>query len=194
MRYYLEAFAGRFVVLAVLMAFAVLGVVVLGVRDVRSGGTWSSFLLRVAPRAVFVVLAVATGFATLTPLGTGEGRAVDLVPLRSALAAGVSSTTWAQVAGNLALLSWLGLLLPVVSCRLATVPRTTAVVAATSAAVEAAQYVLGLGRYSTVDDVLLNTLGGAVAAVVGVHLLAPRLRRGRDGRVRAPGGVVAEPS
>ncbi|MFS0700896.1 GNAT family N-acetyltransferase [Cellulomonas sp. 179-A 4D5 NHS] len=66
--------------------------------------------------------------------------------------------------------------------------------------IEAAQYVLGLGRVSAVDDVLLNTLGGAVAAVVGVHLLAPRVRGAaqpgtRRGRLPSlpgpthPGGV-----
>lgn len=178
--HYLRAFEGRISVLAVIAVVCAAVVVAAGLHDVRRGGTWPGYLARVVPRVAFAVLALSTAFATLTPLGSGHGRAVDLVPLRAALAAGMTPTTPTQIAGNLALLLWLGLLLPVVSSRCATVGRTTLVVAATTVAIETGQYVLALGRYSTIDDVLLNTLGGAVGAVVGVHVLRPWVRRYAD--------------
>lgn len=177
MLHYLREFGGLIAVLGVVAAGCVLAVALVGARAVRGGASGSSFLASVGPRTAFGVFSLGTAFATLTPAGAGVGRAVDLVPLRTALAAGLTSTTPAQVAGNLALLFWLGLLLPTVVPRAGTVRRATAVVAATSAVIEAAQYVLGLGRFSTVDDVLLNTLGGAAAAVIGVHVLGPWVRR-----------------
>ncbi|MBB2923743.1 VanZ family protein [Cellulomonas cellasea] len=182
MQQYLHAFGGLIALLGLVAAGCGVALALLGARAVRDGATWSSYLARVGPRVAFAVFCLGTAFATLTPAGARDGRAVDLVPLRTALAAGMTTTTPTQIAGNLALLFWLGLLLPVVSSRRWTVGRTTAVVAVTSAGIEAAQYVLGLGRFSTVDDVLLNTLGGAVAAVVGVHVLAPWVRRHQDPR------------
>ncbi|WP_258725147.1 VanZ family protein [Cellulomonas sp. NS3] len=179
MQQYLHVFGGLIAVLALVAGACGVALALLGARAVRAGGTWSSYLARVGPRVAFAVLCLGTAFATLTPAGTRDGRAIDLVPLRTALAAGMTTTTPTQIAGNLALLFWLGLLLPAVSSRRWSVLRITAVVAATSAVIEAAQYVLGLGRVSAVDDVLLNTLGGGVAAVLGVHLLAPRVRRHR---------------
>lgn len=175
--HYLRAFEGRIAILGVIAVACALVIALAGARAVRRGGSWPSFLARVGPWVAFAVLGLATAFATLTPLGRGEGRALDLVPLRAALAAGMTATMPTQIAGNLALLFWLGLLLPVVVPRLGTVRRTTAVVAATTVMIETGQYVLGLGRYSTIDDVLLNTLGGAIAAVIGVRVLAPWVRR-----------------
>lgn len=177
MTHYLRVFEGRITALVVV---AVAGAVVLGVagaRAARRGTPPRVFLARIGPLGALVVLALGTALATLTPLGSRTGRAVDLVPLRAALASGMTPTTPTQVVMNLALLAWLGLLLPVVAPHLATVARTTLVVAATTVAIETLQYVLAVGRYSTVDDVLLNTLGGALGAVVGVRVLAPWVRR-----------------
>jgi hypothetical protein len=192
--HYLRAFGGLITVLALVAVLCALAIALAGVRASRRGEPWRSFLTRVGPRTAFAVFCLGTAFATLTPAGARDGRSVDLVPLRAALAAGLTATTPAQVAGNLALLFWLGLLLPVVSSRACTVLRTTAVVAATSAMIEAAQYVLGSGRYSTIDDVLLNTAGGAVAALIGVHVLAPWVRRHEVGGdlTRAPVGRVED--
>lgn len=192
MDYYLRAFEGRFVVLGVVVALGLVAVAAFGVRDVRGGGTWASYLTRVGPRLAFALLAVAAGVATLTPLGTGQGRALDLVPLRAALAAGMTATTPTQIAGNLGLLLWMGLLLPLVSRRCRTVLRATVVVAATSVVIETSQYVLALGRFSTVDDVLLNTLGGALGAVVGVTWARRRSRaRSATPAVDGPAPLVS---
>lgn len=192
MQQYLHSFGGLIALLALVAGASGVALALLGVRAVRGdGASWSWYLARVGPRVAFAVLSLGTAFATLTPAGTRHGRAIDLVPLRTALAAGMTTTTPTQVAGNLALLFWLGLLLPVVSSRRWTVLRTTAVVAATSAAIEAAQYVLGVGRFSTVDDVLLNALGGAVAALIGVRVLAPCVGRHRNASTSSgPGAPV----
>lgn len=179
MQHYLRAFEDRIALLAAVAAVAVLVLTLVGARSVRRGGTWRAFLAHVGPGVAFAVLALGTGLATLTPLGRGEGSTVDLTPLRAALAAGVTATAPTQVIANVALLSWLGLLLPVLAPRLRTVGRTTLVVAATSAGIETTQYALHLGRYSTVDDVLLNTLGGALGALIGVRVLAPWLQAHR---------------
>jgi hypothetical protein len=52
--------------------------------------------------------------------------------------------------------------------RLASVPRILALAAGCSALVEAAQYVLQLDRVSSVDDVLLNTVGAGLTALASL--------------------------
>jgi hypothetical protein len=103
---------------------------------------------------------------TLTP-GTAQG--VNLVPLVD-LARQVGhmspGAAFVQVGGNLLVFAALGALLPVRSARLASLPAVAGVAAAASAAVEILQYGLRLGRVSSVDDVLLNTAGAVLAALV----------------------------
>jgi glycopeptide antibiotics resistance protein len=52
---------------------------------------------------------------------------------------------------------------------LASAPRILALAAACSILIETLQYVLGLGRVSSVDDVLLNTAGAGLAALASRH-------------------------
>jgi hypothetical protein len=67
-----------------------------------------------------------------------------------------------QIGGNLLVFAALGAALPV---RWRAGSATVAVVAAlASASVETLQYALDLGRVSSIDDVLLNTLGAVLAA------------------------------
>lgn len=73
-----------------------------------------------------------------------------------------------QVVGNLLLLAALGFFAPVRFRWLATLPRVVLLAACCSVGVETAQYVLRLDRVSSVDDVLLNTTGAAVAAVLSM--------------------------
>lgn len=118
---------------------------------------------------------------TMLP-GTRAGEvtgAVSLVPLRD-----LETMSTVQVVGNLLIFAALGLLAPLRFPALASVPRVTALAAALSALIETAQYALRLDRVSSVDDILLNAGGAALAAVVtlasrtsyrlAVHLRATR--------------------
>jgi glycopeptide antibiotics resistance protein len=99
--------------------------------------------------------------------GDVPGR-VSLVPLRDlyAVLADDPVTATSQVVGNLLVFAALGFLAPVRFAALASVPRVLALAASCSVLVEAAQYVLWLDRVSSVDDVLLNTAGAGLAALV----------------------------
>ncbi|SDL01378.1 VanZ family protein [Streptomyces indicus] len=91
-----------------------------------------------------------------------EGRAVvSLLPLRDLLAMNAS-----QIIGNLLVFAPLGFLAPLRFARLTSLQRVLALGAGCSILVETAQYVLRLDRVSSVDDVLLNTAGAALAALM----------------------------
>lgn len=91
--------------------------------------------------------------------GTVPGR-VSLVPLRDLLTMGPVGTV-----GNLLVLAALGFFAPVRFAALASVPRVLAFGAGCSVLIETAQYVLRLDRVSSVDDVLVNAAGAALAAL-----------------------------
>lgn len=99
---------------------------------------------------------------TLMP-GAGAGITpgrVSLVPLRDLVTMGPLG-----IGGNLLIFAALGFFAPIRFAALASVPRIMALGAACSALVEIAQYVLWLDRVSSVDDVLVNTTGAALAAL-----------------------------
>ncbi len=91
--------------------------------------------------------------------GVVPGR-VSLVPLRDLLTMGPLG-----IVGNLLIFAALGLFAPMRFAALASVPRILALGAACSVLVETAQYVLQLDRVSSVDDVLVNATGAALAAM-----------------------------
>jgi hypothetical protein len=95
----------------------------------------------------------------LTPDAHGARR-VSLVPLNDLFA----HDPVVQIGGNLLVFSALGALLPVRWP--AGTARVALVAALASTTVEILQYALALGRVSSVDDVLLNTLGAVLAAQV----------------------------
>ncbi|WGL50975.1 VanZ family protein [Nocardioides sp. BP30] len=100
---------------------------------------------------------------TMLP-GSGAGRVhgqLSLVPLRD-----LQTMPTYQVVGNLLVFAALGALGPVRFRALASLPRIVVLGAACSALIETAQYVLPLGRVASVDDVLLNTAGAGLAAVL----------------------------
>ncbi|WP_201760786.1 MULTISPECIES: VanZ family protein [unclassified Nonomuraea] len=71
-----------------------------------------------------------------------------------------------QVGGNLLVFAALGALLPVRSRAMSSTTRVAAVAAGFSVLVEVLQYALRLGRFSSVDDVILNTTGAVIFALV----------------------------
>jgi hypothetical protein len=107
----------------------------------------------------FVWLTMLPGSAA----GIVPGR-VSLVPLRD-----LATMPAGQVIGNLLVFAALGFLAPQRFLSLASVPRILALAAAGSILIEVSQYVLQLDRVSSVDDVLLNTAGAALAALASRH-------------------------
>jgi glycopeptide antibiotics resistance protein len=103
-------------------------------------------------------------FVWLTTMpGSGAGVVpgrVSLVPLRDLVSMGPLG-----IAGNLLIFAALGFFAPLRFAALASVLRVLALGAGCSALVETAQYVLRLDRVSSVDDVLVNAAGAALAAL-----------------------------
>ena len=99
---------------------------------------------------------------TLMP-GSGAGIVagrLSLVPLQDLLDMGLLG-----IVGNLLVFAALGFFAPMRFAALATLPRVLALAAGCSLLIETAQYVLQLDRVSSVDDVLLNAAGAALAAL-----------------------------
>jgi glycopeptide antibiotics resistance protein len=107
----------------------------------------------------------------MTMLPSRQADRVSLVPLRDLVTifAHGPLTAAVQIVGNLLVLAALRFLAPIRFAALASAPRILALAAACSILVETLQYVLGLGRVSSVDDVLLNTAGAGLAALASRH-------------------------
>lgn len=159
--------AGRYevVVLAMLIALpaAVLAVWLL-VRWRRRTGCSTRRAWHTSIAEVGIVYGTAPWlWLTMLP-GSGARSGhhpVSLVPLRD-----LQTMPAFEIAGNLLVFASLGLLAPVRLAALARTRRVIALAAACSILVETAQYVLPLDRVASVDDVLLNTAGAALAALV----------------------------
>ncbi|MGA5499041.1 VanZ family protein [Streptomyces cinereoruber] len=126
-------------------------------------------------RAIFCILAILFMFpfllVTLTR-GAGTGSSISLIPFRefwdafSSASVAFSGVTFFNFAGNILLLVPFGAALSFLwpaPCRTFKVALT---MSAISLAVEAAQYSLSLGRVSSIDDVLLNTIGATTGALL----------------------------
>jgi glycopeptide antibiotics resistance protein len=123
-------------------------------------------------------------------------RTVNLVPFDELVGVPpvVWGTTLTQMVANVLLFAPLGLLIPLKWRSVDSSWRVIAIAAVSSTVIEAAQFVIGGGRQTTITDVILNTAG----AVLGFVILrtARWLRRSlakttvRDGdpvRLSAPG-------
>lgn len=140
-------------------------------------------------RHVFAAaLAVYLGvvlWLTLRPL-PGESSGPILVPLLD---------TWekmrdfgdknalAEATRNVLLFVPFGYLLPASIRRLRSFPLTIAVGAITSALIELTQWVFGVGRSPSIDDVIYNTIGAGIGAGLFV-LLTGLWHHRRDERMR----------
>ncbi|TDB79329.1 VanZ family protein [Micromonospora sp. KC721] len=122
----------------------------------------------------------------LTPRDVpGEVKLVPLVDVVDLLDDGLT-TVVVQVVGNLLVFAALGFLAPVRWAALAGVGRIFLLGVAGSALVEWLQYALDLGRVTSVDDVLINASGAALAALAS--------RRWWVGRRRVPQRPAAVPA
>jgi glycopeptide antibiotics resistance protein len=115
----------------------------------------------------------------LTPVGARrEIRPVPLADIGGLLAGGDLAFAFVQIGGNLLVFAAFGFFAPL-RWRIG-VAGVTAVAAIASAVVETLQFVLDLGRVSSVDDVLLNAAGAGLAALVS--RVAVRGLRSAQGR------------
>ncbi|MFF4433809.1 VanZ family protein [Streptomyces sp. NPDC001513] len=140
--------------LAVLVAWAL-------ARRRRAAGVASPWRMSLAEVGM-VHGTVPFVWMTMMP-GSGAGVVpgrVSLVPLRDLVTMGALGTV-----GNLLVFAALGFFAPMRFAALASVPRILVLGAGCSILVESAQYVLRLDRVSSVDDVLVNAAGAALAAL-----------------------------
>jgi hypothetical protein len=163
------------VLIAVVLALPVTALAVAAlVRWRTSRGTPRPVALRRSLAEALVVAGTLPWvWMVLTPV-PGE-REVVLVPLRDlvALLGERPATVIVQVGGNLLVLAAFGAFLPVRFSALARLRRVAAVSATVSVTIELLQYVLHLGRVTSVDDVLVNTAGAVIGAVLTRPWWAP---------------------
>lgn len=155
-----DTFNGVVLITFVAMPLAVLVVWVLARRR-RAAGVPSAWRMSLAEVAM-VHGTVPFVWMTMTP-GAGAGIVpgrVSLVPVLDLLTMGPVG-----IVGNLLVFATLGFFAPVRCAALASLPRVLALGAGCSVLVETAQYVLRLDRVSSVDDVLVNAAGAALAAL-----------------------------
>lgn len=155
---------------------AFLAIILLARRRARAGHPAP---LRTSLADVGVVVGTAPWVWMILTPSTGR-PGVGLVPFMDlADLAGASwETVTVQVGGNLLVFAALGALLPVRTAVMASYGRVAAVAAAFSVTVEFLQYALRLGRFSSVDDVIMNTAGAVLAAAVTRRWWAPRIAAG----------------
>lgn len=108
---------------------------------------------------------------------------VSVVPLRDLL-----TMPTGQVVGNVLMFAALGFFAPMRFAALASVPRILVLAASCSVLIEVTQSVLWLDRVSSVDDVLLNTTGAGLAALVSRRWWRVTARASSD-RVRLGKGM-----
>lgn len=152
---------------------AIVAAWLLTLRRIRAG---HPFPARTAVADTAIVVGTAPWvWMILTPGAGREGISlIPFVDLWSVLQ-GAPGAAFVQVGGNLLVFATLGAMLPVRSARFAAPARVAAVAATASLGVELLQYVLRLGRVSSVDDVLINTAGAVLAATVTRRWWARRI-------------------
>ncbi|MFC9386290.1 VanZ family protein [Streptomyces venezuelae] len=159
-----DTFNGVVLMTLVALPLSLLVVWVLARRR-RAAGVPSAWRLSLAEVAM-VHGTVPFVWMTLMP-GGGAGvvpARVSLVPLRDLVTMGPLG-----IGGNLLVFASLGFFAPIRWTASASVPRVLALGAGCSVLVETAQYVFRLDRVSSVDDVLVNAAGAALAALASRH-------------------------
>ena len=117
--------------------------------------------------AAAVLVVAGTPFPVMMFMPQDAPRSIDLTPLNDVPSWFDDSwlTAAEQLGGNLLALAALGACLPVLVPALAWLPRIALPAAALATGIEIAQWVFDIGRVSSVDDVLVNTLGATLAAL-----------------------------
>ncbi|MEV0246165.1 VanZ family protein [Nocardia sp. NPDC050712] len=161
-----DSWGGVLTVWALAVPMLIAGAALVFRWRVRHGRSPEQALRHTAAEAGILGATLPWVWMILTP-ADGE-RHVILVPLLDLFETitEASANTVVQVTANTVLFLPLGFLLPLRFPRWSGVLRMTLLGAALSATLEIAQYVLDLGRYSSIDDVLMNAAGAGLGAVL----------------------------
>lgn len=182
-----DTFNGVVFITLVTLPLAVLVVWVLARRR-RAAGVASAWRMSLAEVGMVHGTAPFLWMTMMPGAGAGivPGR-MSLVPLRDLVTMGPGG-----IIGNLLVFASLGFFAPMRFAALTSVPRILALGAGCSVLVETAQYVLRLDRVSSVDDVLVNATGAALAALASRSWWHTRqgTPSGRSHPVPAPAGRV----
>ncbi|MFS0735305.1 VanZ family protein [Microbacterium sp. 1P10UB] len=114
----------------------------------------------------------------MTPTGGAGG--VRLVPFRDLANVIAGGDAIVQLIGNLLVFSAIGFLLPIrfrLGSTWTVVPEVVILAAILSATLEVLQLVLSLGRVTSLDDVLINTFGAAIASLISLPWWRARIER-----------------
>ena len=121
--------------------------------------------VQVSARALLVVISLVAAAMLFSPVtSTTHAHFIDLHLLTTLRASFENHIMFAQMAGNLLLLCWLGFLLPL-AFRPIRPWMAVLIAAVTSVGVETVQYVITVGRVSSISDVVFNTVGAAAGAL-----------------------------
>lgn len=118
--------------------------------------------------------------------GPGAGQ-LSLIPFRDLIEvvdAG-AGTAVVQIGGNLVLFAAIGFFGPIRFTSLASLRRVLLLAAGCSVLIETLQYVLELDRVSSIDDVLVNTVGAGLAALASRRWWRTRTSSAPDRQVAA---------
>ncbi|MET3807673.1 glycopeptide antibiotics resistance protein [Nakamurella sp. UYEF19] len=120
--------------------------------------------LRTGARSLIAVISLIAGAMLFSPVTrTTHARFLDLQLLSTLRSSLTNRIMFTQMVGNLLLLVWLGFLLPIAFEKVR--PWMAVVISGlVSIAIETVQYVIAVGRVSSVSDVAFNTVGAAVGA------------------------------
>jgi VanZ family protein len=134
-------------------------------RHRRQAGWGHAWAARSAWAEIFMIMGTLP-WVCLTLLPSHDGRGANLEPFRDLAQQVAHGHVYAtvQIGGNLLVFAALGFGLPI---RWRVGPLAALVVGAWgSTAIESLQWILNLGRYSSVDDVLVNAAGAVIAALL----------------------------
>jgi len=171
---------GAVVLVTVLVLLPLGAVVAVAAARWRTAHGWERSWARRAStaEAAAVVGTLPWLWMILSP-SSGEGG-IQLVPFHDLDTVLAGGDAVVQVIGNLLVFAALGFFLPVrfrLARRAAAVPGVVALIAAgLSVMCETLQFVLQLGRVSSVDDVLLNAAGAVAACLLSRPWWRARIR------------------
>lgn len=113
-----------------------------------------------------VLVALEILALTMMPIGESHRSSLHLMPGADILTEFADNGSLWQIAGNLLLLAPLGVLVPLRVPGLRSIRRIALAAFIVSVALELAQHALHVGRVTSTDDVLLNTLGVAATSTL----------------------------
>lgn len=122
----------------------------------------------------------------LVTMPTDSESRVHLLPGTDLLMAANSQDAFWQLTANFSLLLPLGMLLPMRWTWWRSLRRATSAALLASCGIELTQYVAGIGRVASIDDVLVNTAGAAAGAALVILVINRPQVPDFSGMVSAP--------